>query len=52
MFEKSSRSKNNRKCLVVKYKEEFRMPENLNYYSKKDFMEAQKRYIFYRLNQA
>ena len=51
MFEKNSKSKNGRKRLIVKFKEEFQRPENLKYYSKQDFMKAQKRYVTYRLNQ-
>lgn len=36
--------------LIDKYKREFKKPENTRYYSEKDFVVAQKRYIHYRLN--
>jgi hypothetical protein len=33
------------KLLVKKYRETFRIPENINYYSKEDFQRAEKKYL-------
>jgi len=33
--------------LVDRYRMTFRIPENLNYYSKKDFRSAEKKYLRY-----
>jgi len=35
--------------LVKKYKKIFRIPENLRYYSKKDYKTAEKKFLFYAL---
>lgn len=37
------------KLLIEKYRKKFQIPENFNHYSKKDFQEAEKKYIKYRL---
>jgi hypothetical protein len=33
------------KLLVKKYRETFRIPENINYYSKEDYQRAEKKYL-------
>ena len=33
------------KLLVKKYKNNFRIPENINYYSKEDYQQAEKKYL-------
>jgi hypothetical protein len=33
------------KLLVKKYRETFRIPENIDYYSKEDFQRAEKKYL-------
>ncbi len=33
------------KLLVEKYKKLFRIPENLNYYSEKDYQEAERKFL-------
>ena len=35
--------------LIEKYKQEFELPENLNYYSKQDYLDARKQYVAFRL---
>jgi len=35
--------------LMEKFKEEFRRPENLRYYTRDDYNDAEKRYVAYRL---
>ena len=37
------------RLLLKKYKELFRIPENLNYYSEKDYRIAEKKFIKYAL---
>jgi len=37
------------KLLLRKYKKIFRIPENLNYYSEKDFQEAERKFLKYAL---
>jgi len=36
--------------LVETYKQEFRQPENTQHYSDKDYAEAERRYVSFRLN--
>ncbi len=36
---------NGAKLLVNKYKNNFRIPENINYYSKADYERAEKKYL-------
>ena len=36
--------------LLKKYKDIFRIPENLNHYSKKDFKIAERKFLKYALN--
>lgn len=50
MFGKKNNHANGLELLIFKYKEEFRKPENLNYYSKQDFIKAERRYLAFRLN--
>jgi len=33
------------KLIIKKYKKEFRIPENLNYYSEEDYQKAEKQFI-------
>ncbi len=35
--------------LARKYKKEFKIPENINYYSKKDYNSAKRKYVLYKL---
>ena len=35
--------------LIEKYKKEFRIPENLEYYSREDYSRVEKRYVSYCL---
>ena len=37
--------------LLEKYKKIFRIPENLNYYSEKDYRAAEKKFIKYALRE-
>lgn len=37
------------KLLLKKYKKIFRIPENLNYYSEKDYQEAERMFLKYAL---
>jgi len=37
------------KSLIRKYKNQFNIPENLNYYSEMDYQKAEKRYVKYCL---
>jgi len=37
------------KMLLKKYKKIFRIPENLNYYSKEDYQIAEKKFVKYAL---
>jgi hypothetical protein len=41
---------NGAKLLVNKYKNNFRIPENINYYSKADYERAEKKYLRFCLN--
>jgi hypothetical protein len=50
MCKKKSNQINGLSRLIAKYREEFRTPENIEYYSNKDFIKAEKRYVVYRLN--
>jgi hypothetical protein len=43
------KDKNNIKLLVKKYRNMFRIPENLNHYSKRDFKIAEKNFVKYAL---
>jgi hypothetical protein len=43
-------SRNGLECLLDHFRNAFRIPENLNHYSKKDFQKAEKKYIKYRMN--
>ncbi len=36
--------------LVEKYRRQFRIPENLNYYSERDFQRAERAYLRFCLN--
>ncbi len=38
------------KLLIKEYKKQFNIPENLNYYSKKDYQEAEKRHVKFCLH--
>ena len=38
------------KRLIKKYKESFRIPENVNHYTKKDYQAAEKKYVKFALN--
>jgi hypothetical protein len=37
------------KALLARYRKQFRVKENLNYYSKEDYQKAEKKYLKYRL---
>lgn len=37
------------KLILKKYKKAFRIPENLNFYSEKDFREAERKFLKYAL---
>ena len=37
------------KLLIKEYKDQFKISENLNYYSRIDYQEAEKRYVKYCL---
>ena len=37
------------KLLLKKYRKVFRIPENLNYYSEKDYQEAERKFLKYAL---
>jgi len=37
--------------IVREYKKQFRIPENLNHYSKKDFQKAEKRFLKFCLQE-
>ncbi len=43
-------SKNGLENLLDKYRALFRIPENLNFYSKKDYRKAEKKYLKYCIN--
>jgi hypothetical protein len=45
----SSKNASGLSMLIEEYRKRFRIPENLEYYSKEDFQEAEKKYIKYRL---
>ena len=38
------------KLLIDKYKKAFRIPENINYYSDKDYQNAEKKFIKHSLS--
>jgi hypothetical protein len=40
------------KLLIKGYKKQFRIPENLNHYSKKDYQEAEKRFVKFCIHHA
>jgi hypothetical protein len=42
---KDSGKDNGIRRLIAHYRREFRIPENLNHYSEKDFADAEKNYI-------
>ena len=44
-MDKKSRQTTGAKLLVKRYRETFRIPENLNYYSKEDYQRAEKKYL-------
>ncbi len=47
---KSQSKKNDgKKALIKKYRDFFRLPENLHYYSPEDFKEAERKFIKYAL---
>lgn len=50
MYDKESEGTQGLQRLVQKYKEEFKQPENTQYYSEEDYAAAQKRYVSFRLN--
>ncbi len=37
------------KLILKKYKKAFRIPENLNFYSEKDYREAERKFLKYAL---
>jgi hypothetical protein len=41
----NSKEKNGAKLLRDMYRKKFRVPENMNYYSKKDLKRAEKKYV-------
>jgi hypothetical protein len=49
IMRKNLKNTNNISLLIEKYKNMFRIPENLNYYSKRDFKIAEKKYVKYAL---
>lgn len=44
-------TRNGLECLLKHLRNSFRIPENLNHYTKKDFRVAEKKYIKYCINQ-
>jgi hypothetical protein len=44
-MQQNSREKIGIQCLVDMYRKQFRIPENLRYYAKKDFKVAQRKFI-------
>ena len=40
------------KALIEMYKKMFRIPENLNHYSKKDFRKAERKFLKHALGQS
>ena len=44
-MDKKSIQETGAKLLVKRYRETFRIPENLNYYSKEDYQRAEKKYL-------
>jgi len=43
-------NRNGLECLLDRFRNSFRIPENLNHYSKEDFQLAEKKYIKYCIN--
>jgi hypothetical protein len=48
---KDSRTNRGIKSLIRLYKKIFRIPENLNHYSKKDYRKAERRFLKHALEQ-
>ena len=44
-MKKPDRHRNPRKELVRRYRKQFRIPENLDYYSKQDYEAAEHKYV-------
>lgn len=42
--------RNGLECLLERFRNAFRIPENINHYSEKDFQAAEKKYIKYCIN--
>jgi len=50
-MKKDNQSNSGIKTLIMKYKNEFRIPENLNYYSDEDFKKAERCYLKFLFNE-
>ena len=48
---KDSRTNRGIKSLITLYKNIFRIPENLNHYSKRDYRKAERKFLKYALEQ-
>jgi len=48
-MEKNVSEKTGIQALVEKYREMFRIPENLNYYSEEDYQTAERKFLKYAL---
>lgn len=48
-MESQSKKNDGKKALIKKYRDFFRLPENLHYYSPEDFKEAERKFIKYAL---
>jgi len=48
-MEKDSKNNNGLGLLIANYKEMFRIPENVNHYSDKDFKTAERKFLKYAL---
>jgi hypothetical protein len=44
-MENSKKENNGIKLLIRRYREQFRIPENLNHYSREDFQAAEQKYV-------
>lgn len=48
-MKRHTRDKSGIRLLVNRYREQFRIPENMNHYSETDYRKAERRYIKYAL---
>jgi len=48
-MKKDAKKSTGMQLLVKRYKKIFRIPENLRYYSEKDYKSAEKKFLYYAL---